>query len=430
MSASRFVSPESRSRREIAPDRRERAPRGTFRRFADVLTAAHTSAEVVRVVLSEATSRVGAAGAAIFLVAGDEMSLELAGAVGYAPALTDRFARLSVQAPLPIPRAFVEAEAVFVESPEEFRRRYPTIAATTLTGTSFACFPLAVDGHRLGVVAFSFGTQKQFAPEERGLLAGVARESAVALERVLLYETATRSARRADIALQDLAILFQVTDALNRSTSLEDALGVALDGIGRILEVTRSSILLRDNRGVMRFAAWKGLSEEYRRAVDGHSPWAPDAKDPASIYIDDVEADPAMRSYRQVFATEQIRALGFVPLMSAGVLLGKFMVYSREPRIFTERERSLATSVATQLAFVIDRHRTQERADGATKALIANLERTVAFCATSWGFSATICRIRSRRFECRRTSRGRARRIQTSRGEWASSGPAPSACRE
>ncbi|HXU07120.1 MAG TPA: GAF domain-containing protein, partial [Polyangia bacterium] len=238
------------------------------------MTAAHTSAEVVRVVLSEATSRVGAAGAAIFLVAGDEMSLELAGAVGYAPALTDRFARLSVQAPLPIPRAFVEAEAVFVESPEEFRRRYPTIAATTLTGTSFACFPLAVDGHRLGVVAFSFGTQKQFAPEERGLLAGVARESAVALERVLLYETATRSARRADIALQDLAILFQVTDALNRSTSLEDALGVALDGIGRILEVTRSSILLRDNRGVMRFAAWKGLSEDYRRAVDGHSPWA------------------------------------------------------------------------------------------------------------------------------------------------------------
>ena len=157
MSASRFVSPESRSRREIAPDRRERAPRGTFRRFADVLTAAHTSAEVVRVVLSEATSRVGAAGAAIFLVAGDEMSLELAGAVGYAPALTDRFARLSVQAPLPIPRAFVEAEAVFVESPEEFRRRYPTIAATTLTGTSFACFPLAVDGHRLGVVAGLLG---------------------------------------------------------------------------------------------------------------------------------------------------------------------------------------------------------------------------------------------------------------------------------
>ena len=38
----------------------------------------------------------------------------------------------------------------------------------------------------------------------------------------------------------------------------------------------------------MRFVAWAGLSEGYRRAVDGHSPWTRDVKDPQPICIADV----------------------------------------------------------------------------------------------------------------------------------------------
>jgi signal transduction histidine kinase len=353
---------------------------GAGRRFSDALVAARTSDDVLRVALSEATRRAGAIGASIFLIAGDEMWLELAGSVGYAREMTDPFARISVEAPLPIAQAFVTTQAVFLDSPEDLRRRYPAIGPTPLTGASFACLPLSVEGRRLGVMTFSFGCQKRCTREERELLVGAARESALALERVLLYESAKRSAHRADTALQDLAILFQVTDALNRSTSLDGALSVALDGICRVLQVTRSSILLFDNAGVMRFVAWKGLSEAYRRAVDGHSPWSPGAKEPDPIYVEDVETDPAMRPYLQAFAREEIRALAFVPLVSSGTLLGKFMIYARERRTFTERERSIAASVATQLAFVIDRHRARERADSTQTALIANLERTVAFC--------------------------------------------------
>jgi PAS domain S-box-containing protein len=172
-------------------------------------------------------------------------------------------------------------------------------------------------------------------------------------------EQAQLSQQQADVAHADLAMLYGVTDALNRSDSLERALDIALEGISRVLKVERSSILLHDSSRTMRFVAWRGLSDEYRRAVDGHTPWPPDTKDPPALYIDDVDAEPSMSAYLPMFRKEGIRALGFVPLMTSGALCGKFMIYSPTPRVFTERERNLAGSVATQLAFVIERRRAE-----------------------------------------------------------------------
>ena len=39
----------------------------------------------------------------------------------------------------------------------------------------------------------------------------------------------------------------------------------------------------------MEFVSWRGLSEGYRRAVEGHSPWDANVKDPEPIRIDDVD---------------------------------------------------------------------------------------------------------------------------------------------
>ena len=106
------------------------------------------------------------------------------------------------------------------------------------------------------------------------------------------YEQAQLSQQQADVAHSDLAMLYGLTDALNRSDSLERALDVALDGISRVLTVDRSSILLHDAGRIMRFVAWRGLSDEYRQAVDGHTPWPPDAKDPSALYVEDVDRGP------------------------------------------------------------------------------------------------------------------------------------------
>ena len=46
----------------------------------------------------------------------------------------------------------------------------------------------------------------------------------------------------------------------------------------------------------MKFVASRGLSDEYVRAVEGHSPWQPDDYDAQSISIDDLAfGDPLSR---------------------------------------------------------------------------------------------------------------------------------------
>src|SRR5689334_20447156 len=76
-------------------------------------------------------------------------------------------------------------------------------------------------------------------------------------------------------ARAEIALLYRLTDAANRAETLDQVYEAALDGIASALEVERASILLFDSDGVLRFRAWRGLSDAYRAAVEGHTPWRP-----------------------------------------------------------------------------------------------------------------------------------------------------------
>jgi GAF domain-containing protein len=89
--------------------------------------------------------------------------------------------------------------------------------------------------------------------------------------------------------VDDLNALYQLTDKLYRARSLADVYDAALDAIVTTLGCRRASILLFDEAGVMRFVAWRGLSEGYRKAVGGHSPWKPGDREPQPIFVTDIE---------------------------------------------------------------------------------------------------------------------------------------------
>ena len=73
------------------------------------------------------------------------------------------------------------------------------------------------------------------------------------------------------------------TERLQRAETLEEVYDAALDAIMRALDCQRASILLFDDSDSMRFVASRWLSEEYRRAVDGHSPWTRATNNPQPI---------------------------------------------------------------------------------------------------------------------------------------------------
>ena len=171
--------------------------------------------------------------------------------------------------------------------------------------------------------------------------------------------------RRAERELQrryeQLGILYRITDAVGRAGGMDEIYNEALGGLERALGARRASVLLFDDDGVMRFKAWRGISDEYRAAVDGHSPWTRDTADPRPITIPDAATDPSLDGpLRRTILDEGIRALGFFPLISQGRLLGKFMLYYDQPHPFPAEDVQLAQTIAGQVAVAIARKRDEQ----------------------------------------------------------------------
>jgi PAS domain S-box-containing protein len=81
------------------------------------------------------------------------------------------------------------------------------------------------------------------------------------------------------------SLLYDLADVVNRAETLTGLYEKAIDTIIEALHADRASILLFDDEGVMRFEAWRGLSQAYREAVEGHAPWIPDQQDPPAVFI-------------------------------------------------------------------------------------------------------------------------------------------------
>jgi two-component system CheB/CheR fusion protein len=160
--------------------------------------------------------------------------------------------------------------------------------------------------------------------------------------------------------LEEQAALYRFTDRLYRAESLKQIFEAALDAIAEALQVTRSSILLLDKSGVMRFAASRGLSEGYRAAVEGHSPWTAEETDPAPICVSDIAETDESDALKATVKAEGITGLAFIPLLSGGRLVGKFMTYYDRRHDFAPTEIDLALTIARQLGFGIERKRAEE----------------------------------------------------------------------
>lgn len=159
---------------------------------------------------------------------------------------------------------------------------------------------------------------------------------------------------------RETAVLLQLTDRLYRSHNLDDVYQAALDAIRELLGCERASILLFDNGGVMRFVAWRGLSDAYRVAVDGHTPWRPGERNAEPIFVPDIEETNEPEWLKRTIKDEGITALGFVPLMAQGAVVGKFMTYLPHAHLFSAHQRELAIAIARQVGFSVDRFKADQ----------------------------------------------------------------------
>ena len=159
-----------------------------------------------------------------------------------------------------------------------------------------------------------------------------------------------------------VAVCLKLTQAISQTRTVEDIYAIALQALVDGLGVSRAAILLCDTGGVMRFAAWRNISDTYRSAVEGHSPWRPDAPHPEPFVAADVTLEPSLTALLPAIDAEGIAAMAFIPLVSLGRVIGKFMLYYDEPHVLSSDDLQLACVIASQVAFALERMQAEAQA--------------------------------------------------------------------
>ena len=159
-----------------------------------------------------------------------------------------------------------------------------------------------------------------------------------------------------------VAVCLKLTQAISQTRTVEEIYAIALQALADGLGVSRSSILLFDTGGMMRFAAWRNISDSYRSAVEGHSPWRPDSPNPEPLVVGDVRIEPSLASLLPTIEAEGIAAMAFIPLVSLGRVIGKFMLYYNEPHVLSSDDLQLACVIASQVAFALERMQAEAQA--------------------------------------------------------------------
>jgi PAS domain S-box-containing protein len=177
---------------------------------------------------------------------------------------------------------------------------------------------------------------------------------------------------------QQQQALYELAASVNRAEALPEIYNAALDAICSCQQADRASILLSDEKGVMRFKISRGLSEAYKRSVEGHSPWSASDVLPKPLWIDNVRASALPDALRRTIINEGISALAFIPLTYEKRLIGKFMLYYDSPHVFTAEELRPVEAIATQVAFAIERQKCADALEALVAERTASLRQAIA----------------------------------------------------
>ena len=158
-----------------------------------------------------------------------------------------------------------------------------------------------------------------------------------------------------------LEALDRLTTATARAETLEDIYVAALDAITAVLGAPRASISLFDADRVIRYKAWRGLSDRYRHTTEGHSAWSADTREADPVLIPDARGDTSLGTLRPTIVEEDIGTLAFFPLLQPGRLLGEFVAYYTNASFrLTLGQVLLGRLIAGHVAFAVERKQAEE----------------------------------------------------------------------
>jgi PAS domain S-box-containing protein len=172
--------------------------------LADALVGAVTTREVIAAVVERGAAAMDADGCVVALRSADGAFVELLGADGMPPDVAAEWNRFPLEASTPLSYVARTGESLFLESLEDWRRRFPELLhlAADVGHHANVVVPLAIGGETIGALGLAFVRDHQFSEDELAFALTLARQCSLALERARLLEAERAARAEADVANQ------------------------------------------------------------------------------------------------------------------------------------------------------------------------------------------------------------------------------------
>jgi signal transduction histidine kinase/CheY-like chemotaxis protein len=183
------------------PQQQEQFDRNTWRilllqQLTASLARALTTAEIFEILLTQGLAALSADRGWVAQRSKDPNIVEIVRSIGYQPEEIEPYCRVPLTSPLPATDVIRTGQSILIPSPEDYRQRYPSLAAQFIaTGTqALVALPLIISDEVMGALGWSFAKPQTFNQTDYSFMLTLARQCAQSLERAYLYE-AERIAR-------------------------------------------------------------------------------------------------------------------------------------------------------------------------------------------------------------------------------------------
>ncbi len=342
----------------------ERKRTESLQRLSAALTRVLTRADVTQVVLTHLVSALGAATGGVIELAprGDEMLL--LGTVGYDAAATFRFARMSLDAPMPARDVVRTHQSVFIESRDEWAARFGEEPPVTASDASraWAAIPLLVEDRLLGVMVLGLDGPRAIPDDERRFMRTFADLCAQALERARLYE-AEQAARALAERLQ------RITAALAAAATVDAIAETLIEQTIVAMRADTAIFCLRDSPPAddwVTIVRARGLpsdvaAEFSRFPLDSPGAIGTAMRTSEPIFVERRDGPDGLLERFGVLANMWTRlgtqALASIPLKASNAIAGSLLLMFSAPRALGDDDRSFLISTGQQTGLALERNR-------------------------------------------------------------------------
>lgn len=337
-----------------------------FYEITRAINASLSQQEVLDAMLNRIVTQLGYKAATLRLLDEEQQTLELKASYGLSEAYLSKGAVDLTKSG--IDRRVLAGEIVAISDVKSAAGFQYSKAAEREGLAGMLAVPLVLHGNTVGVLHVYTAEMRDFSPDERTFITGIASLGAQAIRRTHCFEAIHRIAHQVNSTLELKRVL--------KSLLLESV---------RELNVRAGSIrLLNAQKQILHLATAYGLSEDYLKKGEVQLAQSPidqrvlDSGKPASIT--DVTQESGFQ-YVEAASREGIRSVLVLPLRIHDLMVGVMRLYSGQVRHFAPEEISLANAVADLGAIAIENARLHQMLKNRLEALKEDVDGWYRFLA-------------------------------------------------